>query len=168
MANVQNIVGLVPALGVDGQQVVVGQAEHLAYNPLSDGTVKAGTFCFKKTNSGNGEKFALASLLGGAATDEPLGFVERVVDTRIDGANASTDVYPEGAALTVAIRGQYYITAPASIASDGLGVFINPLTGAISIAASARTGEVDTGWVCRIPNGGTSAASGDLVIVERF
>ena len=63
MANVQNIVGLVPALGVDGQQVVVGQAEYLAYNPLSDGTVKAGTFCFKATNSGNGEKFALASLL---------------------------------------------------------------------------------------------------------
>lgn len=168
MANVQNIVGLVPALGVDGQQVVVGQAEYLAYNPLSDGTVKAGKFCFKATNSGNGEKFALASLLGGAATDEPLGFVERVVDTRIDGANAATDVYPEGAALTVAIRGQYYITAPAAIASDSLGVFINPLTGAISIAASAGTGEVDTGWVCRIPNGGATAAKGDLVIIERF
>ena len=28
MANVQNVVGLVPALGVDGQQVVVGQAEY--------------------------------------------------------------------------------------------------------------------------------------------
>ena len=168
MANVQSVVGLIPALGVAGQQVVVGQAEYLGYVPLSDGTVKAGTFCFKKTNSGAGEKFALASLLGGAATDEPLGFVERVVDTRIDGANASTDVYPEGAALTVAIRGQYYITAPAAVTADGLGVFINPLTGAISIAASAGTGEVDTGWVCRIPNGGTSAASGDLVIVERF
>jgi hypothetical protein len=167
MANVQNVVGLVPALGVDGQQVVVGQAEYLAYNPLSDGTVKAGTFCFKKTNSGNGEKFALASLLG-AEDAEPLGFVERVVDTRIDGANASTDVYPEGAALTVAIRGQYYITAPAAISADGLGVFINPTTGAISIASSADTGEVDTGWVCRIPNGGATAALGDLVIVERF
>ncbi len=169
MANVQNIVGLVPALGVDGQQVVVGQAEYLAYNPLSDGTVKAGKFCFKKTNSGAGEKFALASLTGGVGA-EPLGFVERVVDTRIDGANAATDVYPEGAALTVAIRGQFYITAPASIAADSLKVFVEPSTGAITIAAAAESGStaVDTGWVCRIPNGGTSAAKDDLVIVERF
>lgn len=164
----QNAVGLSYALGIAGQQVVIGQAEYLAYNPLSDGTVKAGTFCFKKAGSGNGEVFAHASLTG-AADAVPLGFVERVVDSYIPtvGGNA-TQVYPAGAALTVAIRGQYYIEAPAAIASDGLGVFINPTTGAISIAASAGTGEVDTGWTCRIPNGGASAAQGDIVIVERF
>lgn len=164
----QNAVGLSYALGIVGQQVVIGQAEYLAYNPLSDGTVKAGTFCFKKAGSGNGEVFAHAALTG-AADAVPLGFVERVVDSYIPTVGGdATQVYPAGAALTVAIRGQYYIEAPAAIASDGLGVFINPTTGAISIAASAGTGEVDTGWTCRIPNGGTSAAQGDIVIVERF
>ena len=164
----QNAVGLSYALGIAGQQVVIGQAEYLAYNPLSDGTVKAGAFCFKKAGSGNGEVFAHASLTG-ASDAVPLGFVERVVDSYIPTVGGdATQVYPAGAALTVAIRGQYYIEAPAAIASDGLGVFINPTTGAISIAASAGTGEVDTGWTCRIPNGGTSAAQGDIVIVERF
>lgn len=164
----QKSVGNSYALGVPGQQVVVGQAEYAAYNPLSDGTVKAGTFCFKKAGTGNGEAFAHASATG-AASDLPLGFVERVVDSYIPTVGGdATQVYPAGAALTVAIRGQYYIEAPATIASDGLGVFINPTTGAISIASSAGTGEVDTGWTCRIPNGGTSAAQGDIVIVERF
>ena len=164
----QKSVGNSYALGVPGQQVVVGQAEYAAYNPLSDGTVKAGTFCFKKAGTGNGEAFAHASATG-AASDLPLGFVERVVDSYIPTVGGdATQVYPAGAALTVAIRGQYYIEAPATIASDGLGVFINPTTGAISIAASAGDGEVDTGWTCRIPNGGTSAAKDDIVIVERF
>lgn len=164
----QNAVGLNYALGIAGQQVVIGQAEYLAYNPLSDGTVKAGAFCFKKAGSGNGEVFAHASLTG-AADAVLLGFVERVVDSYIPTVGGdATQVYPAGAALTVAIRGQYYIEAPAAIASDGLGVFINPTTGAISIADSAGNGEVDTGWTCRIPNGGTSAAQGDIVIVERF
>lgn len=164
----QNAVGLTYALGIAGQQVVIGQAEYLAYNPLSDGTAKAGAFCFKKAGSGNGEVFAHASLTG-AADAVPLGFVERVVDSYIPTVGGdATQVYPAGAALTVAIRGQYYIEAPAAIAADGLGVFINPTTGAISIASSAGTGEVDTGWTCRIPNGGTSAAQGDIVIVERF
>ena len=164
----QNAVGLSYALGIAGQQVVIGQAEYLAYNPLSDGTVKAGAFCFKKAGSGNGEVFAHASSTG-AADAVPLGFVERVVDSYIPTVgDDATQLYPAGAALTVAIRGQYYIEAPAAIASDGLGVFINPTTGAISIASSAGTGEIDTGWTCRIPNGGTSAAQGDIVIVERF
>ena len=164
----QKSVGLNYALGIPGQQVVVGQAEYAVYNPLSDGTVKAGTFCFKKAGTGNGEVFAHASLTG-AADAAPIGFVERVVDTYIPTVGGdATQVYPAGAAVTVAIRGQYYIEAPAAISADGLGVFINPTTGAISIAASAGTGEVDTGWTCRIPNGGTSAAQGDIVIVERF
>ena len=164
----QKSVGNSYALGVPGQQVVIGQAEYLAYNPLSDGTVKAGTFCFKIAGSGNGEVFAPASLTGASAA-VPLGIVERVVDSYIPTVGGdATQVYPAGAALTVAVRGQYYIEAPATIASDGLGVFINPTTGAISIADSAGDGEVDTGWTCRLPNGGSSATKGDIVIVEKF
>ena len=92
-----NAVGLKYALGIAGQQVVIGQAEYLAYNPLSDGTVKAGTFCFKKAGTGNGEAFAHASATG-AASDLPLGFVERVVDSYIPTVGGdATQVYPAGA-----------------------------------------------------------------------
>lgn len=165
----QKSVGLNYALGIPGQQVVVGQAEYASYNPLSDGTVKAGAFCFKKALSGNGEGFAGATLLGAADTDLPLGFVERVTDTYIPTvAGEATSVYPAGAAVTVAICGQFYIEAPAAIASDGLPVYIKPTTGALNISASKGEGEVDTGWICRIPNGGASAQQGDIVIVERF
>lgn len=164
----QKSVGNSYALGVPGQQVVVGQAEYASYNPLSDGTVKAGTFCFKKAGTGNGEAFAHASATG-AASDLPLGFVERVVDTYIPTVGAdSTEIYPAGAALTVAVRGQFYFTAPAVIATDGLKIVVNPTTGALAVKAAAEAGEVDTGWTCRIPNGGASAAKDDIVIAERF
>lgn len=164
----QKSVGNSYALGVPGQQVVVGQAEYASYNPLSDGTVKAGTFCFKKAGTGNGEAFAHASATG-AASDLPLGFVERVVDTYIPTVGGdATQVYPAGAALTVAIRGQFYFTAPAEISSDGLKIVVNPTTGVLAVKADTGEGEVDTGWTCRIPNGGTSAAKDDIVIAERF
>lgn len=164
----QKSVGNSYALGVPGQQVVIGQAEYLAYNPLSDGTVKAGTFCFKKAGSGTGEVFAHASLTGASAA-VPLGFVERVVDSYIPTVGGdATQVYPAGAALTVAVRGQFYFTAPAEISSDGLKIVVNPTTGVLAVKAATGEGEVDTGWTCRIPNGGASAAKDDIVIAERF
>lgn len=164
----QKKVGLNYELGIPGQQVVVGQAEYLAWNPLSDGTAKAGAFAFGVAGSGNGEAFGHASLTGaeGAA---PLGLVERVVDATInDIAAEAAEAYPAGHPLTVAIRGQFYAVAPAAVTADGLRVCVNPETGAISIAAAAADGEVDTGWVCRVPNGAASAAQGDIVIFERF
>lgn len=162
----QKSVGLNYSLGVAGQEVVIGQAKYLSYNPLSDGTVKAGAFCFKKAVTGDGETVGHVSLTG---TGAPLGFVERVVDTYINQENAdSTEVYPEGAAVTVAIKGQFYIAAPAAISADGLGVFVNPTTGAIAIKASAGTGEEDTGFICRLPNGATTAAAGDIVVIEKI
>ena len=167
----QKSVGLRYGLAVAGQQVVINQAEYLHYNPLSDGTVKAGTFCFKKAVEGQGEAFGYASLKGASASAEPLGFVERVVDTYIESVTAeSTDTYPEGSPVTVAVRGQFYAEAPAKISADGLSVFIDATTGAITIASAPESGSaaIDTHWKCRIPNGGTSAQKGDLVIFERF
>lgn len=165
----QKNVGLVPAVGAPGQQVVIGQAVYLAFNPLSDGTAKAGAFCFGVAGSGNGEVFAHASATG-KANQVVLGFVERVVDSFIPNVlDAATAVYPVGAPLTVALRGQFYINAPAAVSGDGLKVWVTPTTGAIRIGdAESGSSEVDTGWVCRIPNGGASAAEGDVVIVERF
>ena len=49
-----------------------------------------------------------------------------------------------------------------------MGVYVTPTTGAINLASSAGTGEVDTGFKVVIPNGGASATAGDVVIIEKF
>jgi len=163
----QKNVGFVPALGIDGQEVTVGQAVYAANNPLSDGTVKAGAFCFKGSASGDGEEFAVASLTASASMPV-MGFVERVVDTAIQTATAEYQAtYPQGAPVTVAIRGQYYLKATES-ADDGDKVLVTIADGSIHFGASAGAGQVDSGWTVKIPNGGATASSGDIVIVERF
>lgn len=163
----QKSVGLVQALGIDGQEVTVGQAVYAANNPLSDGTVKAGAFCFKGSASGDGEEFEYATATVSASMPV-IGFVERVVDTAIADAKAEyQQTYPQGAPLTVAIRGQYYLKATES-ADDGDKVLVTIADGTIHFGSSAGAGQVDSGWTVKIPNGGASASSGDIVIVERF
>ena len=126
---------------------------------------------FAKTAGGvQSAPFAIVSGTG-SAEDKPLGFVERVVDVALENVTASgTNILPEGAAATVAVQGQFYINVPAGLSSitSGMGVFVNPTTGAINLASSAGTGEVDTGFKVVIPNGGASANADDVVIIEKF
>lgn len=80
---VQKTVGILPDLGLPGQEAVLGSARYLAYNPLSDGTVVVGGFAFAKTAGGtDGAPFAIVSGTGTAA-QAPLGLVERVQDETI-------------------------------------------------------------------------------------
>lgn len=168
---VQKVVNVLPAIGVAGQKVATDSARYLGYNPLSDGTVTVGAFAFAKTAGGvQSAPFAIVSGTG-SAEDKPLGFVERVVDVALENVTASgTNILPEGAAATVAVQGQFYINVPAGLSSitSGMGVFVNPTTGAINLASSAGTGEVDTGFKVVIPNGGASANADDVVIIEKF
>lgn len=158
----QNKVG-VPALGVAGQQVVIGQAIYSAFNPVSDGTVKAGEFAFLGSTSDDGVAVGVVSATG---TGAPLGLVERVATASIANALAdSTTVYPEGFAVTVAIRGQYYAIATGSV-TNGQAVLVDASNGAITYGAAGAEG--DTGWTVVIPNGGASAVAGDVVIYEKF
>lgn len=163
----QNKVG-VPSRGFAGQEVVVGQAVYATYNPCSDGTVQAGAFAFNKAQTQEGVDLGLASATGASATATPIGFVERVVDASITNVlEDATTVYPEGFAVTVAIRGQYYANATGA-ATAGQKVLVTPTTGAITYGATAGSGTVDTGWVVVIPNGGASAVEGDVIIYQRF
>ena len=168
---VQKVVNVLPAIGVAGQKVATDSARYLGYNPLSDGTVVVGAFAFAKTAGGvQSAPFAIVSATG-SAEDKPLGFVERVVDVALENVTSSgTNILPAGADATVAVQGQFYINVPAGLASitSGMGVFVNPTTGAINLASSAGTGEVDTGFKVVIPNGGASANAGDVVIIEKF
>ena len=168
---VQKVVNVLPAIGVAGQKVATDSARYLGYNPLSDGTVTVGAFAFAKTAGGvQSAPFAIVSGTG-SAEDKPLGFVERVVDVALENVTASgTNILPEGAVATVAVQGQFYINVPVGLSSitSGMGVFVNPTTGAINLASSASGGEVDTGFKVVIPNGGASANAGDVVIIEKF
>ena len=168
---VQKVVNILPAIGVAGQKVATDSARYLGYNPLSDGTVVVGAFAFAKTAGGSqSAPFAIVSATGSAEA-KPLGFVERVVDVALENVTSSgTNILPEGAVATVAVQGQFYINVPAGLSSitSGMGVFVNPTTGAINLAASKGGSEVDTGFKVVIPNGGASANAGDVVIIEKF
>ena len=168
---VQKVVNVLPAIGVAGQKVATDSARYLGYNPLSDGTVVVGAFAFAKTAGGaQSAPFAIVSATG-SAEDKPLGFVERVMDVALENVlSQGTNILPEGAVATVAVQGQFYINVPAGLSSitSGMGVFVNPTTGAINLASSAGSGEVDTGFKVVIPNGGASANAGDVVIIEKF
>lgn len=172
---VQKVVNVLPAIGVAGQKVATDSARYLGYNPLSDGTVTVGAFAFAKTAGGSqSAPFAIvsdSSSSGNPTEDKPLGFVERVMDVALENVTASgTNILPEGAVVTVAVQGQFYINVPAGLSSitSGMSVFVNPITGAINLASSAGLDEVDTGFKVVIPNGGASANAGDVVIIEKF
>lgn len=168
---VQKVVNILPAIGVAGQKVATDSARYVAFNTLSDGTVVVGAFAFAKTAGGTqSAPFGIVSATGEEDT-LPLGFIERVMDVALQNVTASgTYILPEGAVATVAVQGQFYINVPAGLSSitSGMGVFVNPTTGAINLASSAGTGEVDTGFKVVIPNGGASANAGDVVIIEKF
>jgi hypothetical protein len=79
--------------------------------------------------------------LKGSAGAKPIGFVERTFTASIELGTDTPDIYPKGAELTIAVRGDYYIVAPAA-ATIGQAVLCDPTTGAITFgAAGAAKGD---------------------------
>ena len=159
----QKRVDLVVKKGFDGQRVTTDQNIYTCENYLSDGTVKAGTFAFKGSASGNGEQFGVVSATGTAL----VGFVERVVDASIAPTVEATDVYPAGSSVAVALKGQFYVTANSTV-SAGMSVFVKGATGAITFASQTSDGLIDTGFKVVLPDGKTSAVNGDVIVIEKF
>lgn len=163
----QKSVNLVVKKGFDGQKVTTDQNIYTCENYLSDGTVKAGTFAFKGSASGNGEQFGVVSATGSAL----VGFVERVVDASIAPTVEATDVYPAGFPVLVALKGQFYVTAHVTAnatVSAGMLVLVDGDTGAITFASQTSEGLIDTGFKVVIPDGKTSAGNGDVIVIEKF
>ena len=159
----QKSVGLVVKKGFDGQRVTTDQNIYTCENYLSDGTVKAGTFAFKGSSTGNGEQFGVVSATGTVL----VGFVERVVDASIAPTVEATDVYPAGFPVLVALKGQFYVTANTTV-SAGMSVFVKGDTGAITFASQNSDSLIDTGFKVVIPDGKTSANNGDVIVIEKF
>lgn len=155
----QKSVGLYPAIGIPGQQVAFNQAVYTPQNYLSDGTVQCGGFAFAvaASTAGTAVKFPIASLKGSAGA-KPIGFVERTFTASIELGTDTPDIYPKGAELTIAVRGDYYIVAPAA-ATLGQAVLCDPTTGAITFGAAGAAN--DTGWTVQ-----TAGAKGDTIIIS--
>lgn len=155
----QKSVGLYPAIGIPGQQVAFNQAVYTPQNYLSDGTVQCGGFAFAvaASTTGTAVKFPIASLKGSAGA-KPIGFVERTFTASIELGTDTPDIYPKGAELTIAVRGDYYIVAPAE-ATIGQAVLCDPTTGAITFGAAGAAN--DTGWTVQ-----TAGAKGDTIIIS--
>ena len=92
-----------------------------------------------------------------------MGLVVRVVSAATAAGTDASLVYPAGDAVTVALRGAYYIAATGS-ASVGQKVLVTVATGAISFGSSAGAGEIDTGWTVQT----AAASSGDIIIIANF
>jgi len=91
----------------------------------------------------------------------PLGFVERVINSfNYDVTSAGTLVVPQGGALTIAVKGDYYVAAPETV-DIGDTVYCNDTTGAVT--DSSDSDKLDTGWVYK-----TAGAKDDMVIISNW
>ena len=153
----QNKVGLYSAPAVAGTRASTNQSIYTATGYLAEGEVKTGSFVFHHS-----EGKASATKEGATSV---LGLVERVIayynpDVRSD---ATSDI-ADGEALTIAVKGDYHIVAPAQ-ATYKQAVFINPKTGDVSLAAAGGTvaDSIDTGW--RVEHDGNE---GDIIIISNW
>lgn len=154
----QTSVSLYPVLGVPGQEVNAHTAVYTPFNYISDGTAAAGSFVFAATN--NSEDGAVAFPKASAkGTGTVIGLVENTFTGALSYDEEGTLVYPAGAALTVAVRGDYYVVATKA-ATVGQAVLCNPSTGAVTYGTPGTTN--DTGWVVMT----AAAEAGDVIIIS--
>ena len=99
----QKTVNLYPAVGVPGQEVNVHTAIYTPFNYISDGTAAAGSFVFVKANTDDtGVVYPLASATGSGTV---IGLVENTFTGTLAYNQDGTLIYPQGANLTIAVRG---------------------------------------------------------------
>ena len=111
--------------------------------------VKVGNFAWRKG----------ADQAVGAGAGAPVGFVERVQNYQYyDIDSEGTLVVPNGAAVEIAVKGDFFVQADASV-SVGDTVYANNTTGAATFSSSGAT---DTGFKAF-----TAGASGDMVVITK-
>ena len=148
----QKTVNLYPSVGLPGQDVAAHTAVYTPLNYLSDGTVAAGKFVFEGTSDKKGVAFPKGTTL--------VGLVERTFTAAVPCGVDGSEAYPNGAELTIAVRGDFYVEA-AGEATVGQAVLCNPADGVVSYGTVG--GENDTGWVVVT----AAKAQGDIIIISR-
>ena len=146
----QKQVELYRAQGVPGDKATPDQSVYVPVNPLAAVALPVGRFVFPVVSSGTIDNTQATNVAGDAS--EVLGFVERVITyVNYDVFSDGTLVVPEGANLTVAVRGDYWATS-ATKATVGQKVLASTADGSISTGTPDAT-HLDTGWVVKTPGG---------------
>lgn len=145
------------AAAVPGQKATPDQSIYTPNNFVAgqDGA-QVGTFCWiNGSNPG-----AVDSTTSGS--DAPLGFVERVISTYMyDVTESGTLTVPAGQAVTVAVRGDYWVQTTET-ATVGGQVYVDKTNGSI-LSAVGSNGIACPGWVFR-----TAGNADDMVIISNW
>lgn len=156
----QKQVEMTIAPGVPGDKATPDQSMYTAINPLAAVSVPAGGFVFPVVADGVIDNTQATNVAGGAT--EVLGFVERTISyVNYDLTSPGTLNVPEGAALTVAVRGDYWAVSTTA-AAVGQKVLASTADGSISTGTADAT-HLDTGWVVKTPG-----AKGEPIIISNW
>jgi len=126
----QKQINLYVAPGVAGDKATPDQSVYTPLNPLAEVALPVGGFVFPVIEDGVRDN-SRATNVAGTAT-EVLGLVERVINyVNYDVLSPGTLMVPKDSALTVAVRGDYWVVS-STAATVGQAVLA-------STAASRRT-----------------------------
>lgn len=153
----QKKVNLYQAAAVQGDRASQNPTVYMPFNFLAGGSITVGTFVWQDPANPN-------EILN-SGTGAPLGFIERIL-TNFNYVLTSegTLIVEEGGELAVAVRGDFYALADASV-TVGMAVFANNTTGAVKFAeaGSTQSGYTETNWRAL-----TAGAEGDLIIISNW
>lgn len=156
--SLQKQVELYTSAGAPGAKATPDQSIYTPINFLASVDMPVGAFAFASDTEG------MATNVAGTQTSV-LGFVERTIsyaDYKFD--EAGTLIVPEGSALTIAVKGDYWAVSAESAATAGQKVLASVTDGSISTGTAATEGtNIDTGWMVK-----TSAEAGEPFIISNW
>ena len=150
-----NQIGLYAPVAVAGMKATPDQSVYTPTNYLVGDTngINVGTFVAASATAGE----ATATIANAGAI---LGFVERVINSfDFDLTSGGTLTLAEGSLMTIAVKGDYYVVAPATVAF-GNSVYCDA-TG--KVVASSATGAIQTSWKYK-----TAGAKDEMVIISNW
>lgn len=155
MANFQNKVNLVPAVGLPGAYAAVNPIVSTAKGYIAKVNVPVGGFCWEDATD--------AGQVKPSGTGAPLGFVAREVAYTMCNTDAINYV-PAGGNVSVQKKGDFFVQAAAAV-TKGQKVFADTTTGAVKAGAAGGTvsGAVETDFYFV-----TSAGAGEISVISNW
>ena len=137
MANFQNKVNLVPAVGLPGAYAAVNPIVSTAKGYIAKVNVPVGGFCW--------EDSTVAGQVNPSGSGAPLGFVVREVAYVLDTDADAINYVPAGGNVSVQKKGDFFVQAAVAV-TKGQKVFADTTTGAVKAGAAGATvsGAVET------------------------
>ena len=137
MANFQNKVNLVPAVGLPGAYAAVNPIVSTAKGYIAKVNVPVGGFCWEDTTD--------AGQVNPSGTGAPLGFVVREVAYVLDTDADAINYVPAGGNVSVQKKGDFFVQAAVAV-TKGQKVFADTTTGAVKAGTAGGTvsGAVET------------------------